>query len=450
MFGIKRRRTLIRVLSYTISAFCLAVITAVVGYITAYKYRMSIEYSYQRALAELSEHVDNIDIALQKAQYAGTGAQLAGLSSEIWSNASAAQTDIAQMPLATINLSNTNKFLSQAGDYANTLAKQINQSETVTQDQRDTVASLQTYAGKLSTQLSDLNSDLQSGRITLFKSERVAQSSGVQKAVPTALENGFVNIENTFANLPSLIYDGPFSDNVLKQDPLYTQGKPAVGKEDARKAAAGFLGKNTSEVKDAGESGGGLATWNFSCGDTSIYVSKAGGIVVRMLSNRAPTSSKLDTNGAAAKAEAFLQGHSIGSMTETYYLTNNNVCTINYAYTQNGVVIYPDLIKIGVALDTGDVVSFDSTGYLMNHHTRDLPDVKVTRAQAQAKLNPALTVQKASLVVIPTSGAGEAYCYEFRTTTQDNKQIIDYFNTQNGVEQQLLILKETPGGMLAM
>lgn len=50
MFGIKRRRTLIRVLSYTISAFCLAIIVGISGYVMAYKYRMNIEYTYQRAL----------------------------------------------------------------------------------------------------------------------------------------------------------------------------------------------------------------------------------------------------------------------------------------------------------------------------------------------------------------------------------------------------------------
>lgn len=450
MFGIKRRRTLIRVLSYTVSALCLTIIAGISGYVMAYKYRMGIEYSYQRALTELSEHVDNIDIALQKAQYASTSAQLTGLSGEIWANAGSAQTDIAQMPLSTVNLSGTTKFLSQAGDYANSLTRQLNTEQPITDEQRNTIVTLHSYAQKLSTQLSDLNSDLQSGRITLFKAESVTKRNKPNKAIPTSLQGGFINIENTFASLPSLIYDGPFSDNVLKKAPVYTQGKPAVNKADAQKIAAQFLSKDVSSLKDAGETNGNLPSWNFNTGDTSIFISKAGGYVVRMLANRAPAVSKLDTAMALQKAQAFLQSHCIGSVVETYYLTNNNICTINFAYQQNGVVIYPDLIKVGVALDTGDVVSFDSTGYLMNHYTRDLPPVKLNRAQAQAKLNPALTVQKVEMAVIPTSGGNEAYCYEFRTVSKDNQQVIDYFDTQTGSEQQVLILKPTPGGMLAM
>lgn len=450
MFGIKRRRTLIRVLSYTVSAFCLAVIVGISGFVMAYKYRMGIEYGYQRALTELTEHVGNIDIALQKAQYASTSAQLTGLSGEIWANAGSAQTDIAQMPLSTVKLSNTTKFLSQAGDYANSLTRQLNTDQPITAEQRNTITTLHSYAQKLSTQLSDMSSDLQAGRISLFKAEKVASRNKPNQATPTSLQGGFINIENTFASLPSMIYDGPFSDNVLKKEPVFTQGKPAVSKEDAHKIAAKFLDKDVSSLKDAGETDGTLPSWNFNTGDTSIFISKAGGYVVRMLANRAPTQPKLDTAAASQKAEAFLQSRGISSVVETYYLTNNNICTINFAYQQNGVVVYPDLVKVGIALDTGEIVSFDSTGYLMNHHTRDLPAVKFTKAQIQAKVNASLTVQKVTMAIIPTSGSSEAYCYEFRTVSKDNQQVIDYFNTQTGAEQQVLILKATPGGMLAM
>ncbi len=448
MFGIKRRRTRIRLLSYMISAFCLAVIVAVSGWVTAYKYRMSIEYSYQRALSELSEHVDNIDVALQKAQYASTGARIAGLSDEIWANAGAAQTDIAEMPLTTVNLSGITKFISQSGDYANTLNRQITDGSAVTAEQRATITSLHKSADKLSTQLSDLNSDLQTGNITLFKSQSILSKS--VKVTATSLQGGFTQIENTFANLPSLIYDGPFSDNVLQKSPLFLQGKAAVSQAAAKKTAAGFLAVSKNNLKSTGQTNGTLPTWNFSYGDTVISISKAGGYPVRMLSSRAPAQNKLDTAAAMQKAQAFLSARGIASAAATYYLTNNHACTVNFVATQNGVLLYPDLIKVGVALDTGEILSFDCTGYLMNHHDRTLPTVQLSQAQARAKLNPQLTVQKLSLAVIPTGGTGEAYCYEFRTVSSDKTEVIDYFNAQTGDEQQVLILKATPGGMLAM
>ena len=104
MFKIKTRRGRIRALSFTATALTVAIIFAIVGMTAAFRLRMSTEYSYRRALSELSAHVDSIDLALQKSGYAGTSAELVGLCAQIWSDSAAAKTDISQMPLSDIDL----------------------------------------------------------------------------------------------------------------------------------------------------------------------------------------------------------------------------------------------------------------------------------------------------------------------------------------------------------
>jgi germination protein YpeB len=177
----------------------IAIIFAVVGFAMAYKFRMNIEYSYERSMGELSEHVDNIDLALQKGYYASTSAQLVGLSSQIWSDAGAAKTDLAQMPLSSVDLSNTTKFLSQVGDYADTLGKQLAQNQKISETDRSNIKNLSKYATQLSGQLSDIESELQSGRLTLFKSESVLNASNLrQTAAQPTVADGFMSIEKTF------------------------------------------------------------------------------------------------------------------------------------------------------------------------------------------------------------------------------------------------------------
>ena len=46
-------------------------------------------------------------------------------------------------------------------------------------------------------------------------------------------------------------------------------------------------------------------------------------------------------------------------MKETYYLKQEGMLTINYAYEQDGVIMYPDLIKVKVALDDGRILKKD-------------------------------------------------------------------------------------------
>ena len=138
-------------------------------------------------------------------------------------------------------------------------------------------------------------------------------------------------------------------------------------------------------------------------------------------------------------------------MKESYYVINNNICTINYAYVQDGAVCYPDLIKVSVALDNGSVVLFDACGYLMNHTARTLPPAQLSAEQAAEKLSPALTPRgDAKTAVIPTSGGNEACCYEFKCTGTDGETVLVYIDTQTGLERQVLILLQSDGGVLTI
>lgn len=449
LFGIRKRRTLIRVLSYTVSAFAVAVILAASGFVMAYKYRMGIEYSYQRALSELNNQVNNINLALEKGIYSSTPSQLLGLAAEIWSDAGTAKSDISQLSVSDVQLDKTVKFISQTGDFANSLARKIATNGTITAEDRKTLQTLLANSTKLSDELGTMMNELQRGRMTLFKSERAYQSVAVsaKQSVATA-GDGLAKVEKSFASLPSMIYDGPFSDSVLKREPLMVKNARQISRDDARAAAAKFLGCDASALKDAGETAGSLATYNFTNGSVSAFVCKKGGFVARMIDSRAVGDRKIDGNAALQKAQKFLSDRGYQNFTQTYSLTNNGICMINFAAVQNGVVCYPDLVKVSVALDNGAIVSFDQTGMLMNHTDRALPAAKVSKSTLEKELNPMLKLQKVSLVLIPSTDGQEKLCYEFKCINDKKQNVIDYFNARTGVEEQILIVLDTPGGQL--
>lgn len=452
MFRIKSRRARIRLFSFILAAFVVSAGLAITGFTMAYKLRMNIEYSYERSLSELSSHMNNINLALEKAQYASTTSQLVGLASQIRTESTAAKIALSQISVSDVNFASTSKFISQTGDYANSLSHQFAENKKLSNDQLNSLNSMYTNSKKLSLQVNDLVSDVQNGRLTLFKSEKAVDSlDKKQTQQVSTVESGFQNIEDNMSGLPSLIYDGPFSDNVLKKQPDLTRGKPAVSREAARGAAASFLSVDAKQLSDDGETAGNLPTYNFKTGTKNIYVSKHGGYIVRMLDSRAPAASKLSTQDAVNKVNAFLKSQNLNNMAQTYYLKNNNICVINFAFMQDNVTCYTDLMKVGIALDNGEVISFDATGYIMNHKTRSLPAVVLKQSSAKALLNPKLTVKKVSLALIPKNGTDETLCYEFKCTADKGaRNIIDYFNVTNGVEEQILILKQTPGGTLAM
>ena len=134
-------------------------------------------------------------------------------------------------------------------------------------------------------------------------------------------------------------------------------------------------------------------------------------------------------------------------MKESYYMISDGICVVNYASLQDGILCYPDLIKVGVALDSGDIVRFQAEGYLMNHTGRKL-SASLSAADAQKKVSPNLTVQKSRLAVIPTPGLNEVLCWEFQCQGKNGDRVLVYMNAKTGYEEEILILQSTDNGIL--
>ena len=183
--------------------------------------------------------------------------------------------------------------------------------------------------------------------------------------------------------------------------------------------------------------------------NVSISISKKGGHVVYMNSNRDVNTEIISQEEANERGKQFLNNHGFTNMKETYYLKQDGIVTINYAYTQNNVVIYPDLIKVKVALDNGEILGIETTGYLNNHTQRDVSKVRISKEEAKRTLNDELNIKSEGLAIIPTEFQTEILCYEFKGTIDDTEFLI-YVNAENGREEDILIITNTPNGTLTM
>ena len=127
----------------------------------------------------------------------------------------------------------------------------------------------------------------------------------------------------------------------------------------------------------------------------------------------------------------------------------NKIVTINYAANQDDVILYPDLIKVKVALDNGEILGVETTGYLNNHTIRTLVEPKITIEEAKSSLNQNLQIESEGLAMIPTEWKTEILCYEFKGKV-DDREFLVYINVENGREEDILIITDTPNGTLAM
>jgi germination protein YpeB len=412
-------------------------------------YQKQLENSYMYAIQELTSQMNAITVNLQKAGYAGTPAQIGAISAKVWRDAGTAKSAMSSLPVYEMNLDSTYRFLSQVGDYAMYLSKKSANGQTFSAKERDDFNVLVDYASTLSGQLADIERVVSTGQVNV--SEYLKAQSLADEEIPEDIPGiGFKDMEDGFEGYPTLIYDGPFSDNLMKKMPELTKSKPEVNREIARETAAKYAGISARVLADGPDEESHMPSYIFKNDGNQIGVTKSGGYVTYFIASRPIAEKNLTTAEARRKGTAYLTHMGIAGMRETYYEVANGVCTINFAYAWDNIVCYTDLIKVGVAMDDGSVVIYDARGYISNHKERDLGEAEIDLSTARQSLGSALKVKKSQMALIPTDGKNEVLAYEFLCEGRGEQQVLVYVNARTGDEEQILMLVENENGVLTI
>lgn len=137
-------------------------------------------------------------------------------------------------------------------------------------------------------------------------------------------------------------------------------------------------------------------------------------------------------------------------MEPTYLTEAENVAVIPFVAVVDGVRIYPDLVKVSVALDNGEVVGFEALGYLMSHHKRDLPEPKIDADEARSRVAAGLEVTgEVRLAVIPLETREEVLTWEVPTRLGDDRFLV-YINAETGDEENILRIVRSGEGEMTL
>ena len=411
---------------------------------------ISNENQYNRAFHELAGYVEDIDTLLSKAQLTKSPAQLAKLSSDIFRQSAEAKSCLGQLPTTEVQLDNTSKFLLQVGDYTYVLSQSMINGEEISQEEYDNLASMNEYATNLKNTLGDIQSQLYSGEIRITDDRR--KSRGTVADAANGITENLENVEKSFEEYPSLIYDGPFSEHIENRESIMLKNSNDISQEEALNKAEEFLntdGLVFESLSDNTQIQSYTFTKDTENGQISISITKKGGYVLSYLNSRNIDGENLDITAATEKASQFLQEKGFYSMQNSYYEKNGGIATINFAYVQDNVTCYSDLVKVRVALDTGDIVGMESKGYLMNHHERDLSTPALTMEDAKSRISTGLEVSGTKLALVPKDSMREVLCYEFKGVF-GGKNFIVYVNADNGREEEIFLLIESEEGILTI
>lgn len=440
------RRNLVRIISFSTVIFAVLIIRNIQLMNRSNQNERSIQYSYSRSIGDLCDAVENLSDTLEKELYAGSGKMHQNLAVKLYREAASAKAALAQLPIERLQLENTYKFLSQVGNYSLAVSEKLMNGEEITDEEYENISELYDFAKNLSEDMWELESAVTSGEISLADSPTSAESN------PPTVTNGFSDFEDSFDSYPSLIYDGPFSDNILERTPRMTGEAEAVSQTKALERCSLALNMNSTLFTDVSAVEGKMPAWRFSNDDRTVSceVTKNGGYISYFLKSRIVDKTSLSNEEGVKAAEDFLDDLGILSMTVTYYENVDNVLTVNFAYDDLGVCCYTDLIKVSVAMDDGEILGFDAKGFLVNHYDRDFSDDLISESTAREKASPRLSVSGSRLALIPTDNLDEKLCYEFKCKSESGRNVLVYINAEIGEEEQILILVESESGTLTI
>lgn len=428
--------------------FLLTLITGYYAYSLREKYMNIKLNNYNSALSNVVNYVNNIENYLAKATISKSAEFSTEALTQIWRDSNLAEVYLSQIPLKEEALSKTSRFLNQVGDYSYSLSQKTMTMEQLTDEELENLHTLHKYSLELEISLNQISDEVSEGSISwnsLENTNKFAQA--------VSSENIFGTIDSNLNEYEGLIYDGAYSDHVEKQEKKGLTGEDCT-EDEAKNKLQDFFGKqNIKEIF----SNGFIENAKIPCYDflvtlnkdeiASISISKKGAHIIESSINREINEENISIDEASKKAKTFLDEHDFKYMKETYYLKEQNILTVNFAYDEDGTTVYPDLIKVKIALDNGEILGIETYGYLNSHTTRKLPFPKISIDEAKEKINSKLEIISEGTAIIPTEWKSEIYCYEFKGRI-DDKEFLVYINTETGKEEDILVILNTPGGIL--
>jgi len=411
-------------------------------------YAITKENEYNMAFYEVVDYVQNVKTYLAKVMISKSAEHGAEMLTHVWREANLAQAYLGMLPIESQELANTEKYLNQVSEYSYSLSRKNIEGQGLTDDDINKIKELYNYSNDLSNTLNEMSDELNNGTLTWEDLMKNTEGSDIAEV------STFDVVEQNFHEYTGLIYDGAFSEHITTAEKRGLTGDE-INEETAKQRAEEFIGKDKIQKTQSNGfvENGDIPVYRFEMitkdnQTIGISISRKGGHVVFLNSNREINEIKFDEQEAISKAKEYLNSKGFNNMQETYYMKQDGFITINFAYKQGDVIMYADLIKVKVALDNGEVIGLETTGYLNNHYEREIPTRKISTENARTQLTANAQITSEGLAMIPTEWKTEKFCYEFKGKIE-NIDYIAYINAETGEEEDILIVTNTENGTVS-
>ncbi len=340
---------------------------------------------------------------------------------------------LGRLPIVSTGVQSTLKFAQQVSSYCTTAINTLASSNELPENFDQQIFSFFSVCSSVNVELGQVEYDVLNGTLRLGTLSQEVQ--GDTKGL-------FGSVDQDLVEYPSVIFDGPFSDGQASTTPK--EERSEVSLDEARNfvKALGYTVQNESEVN------GIIPLYEFNCGESTLQVTKKGGLLLMLLSSRTPSEPTITEDAALKNAQAFVEKLGIKNAKTVWQEFYGNYIVFNFAPVLDGVTIYPDLFKVKVALDNGEIAAFEGKSYIMENHARTIEDIFVLKEEAANVLKQDFLIKSERKCIISVNNE-EHLCWEFFGSYNDLSFAV-YISAIDGKEKASFRIINTDTGQMVI
>ncbi len=371
---------------------------------------------------------------LEKCTESNDPAYIVNMLSSAGERAASAKEALSRLPVAQQYAGGVQALLSKGEQFSKAALRDYLAGNDLDQKDKNSILAIATASEVFLEKLSGFYDDLDRENYSFIK----LNASEAFMSAEDELSESLKKMGEDISDLPDINYDGRYSSHMDPSEYKGISGNEA-DKEDIRKTLEENIGEGWN-VEYSGEGKGNLPTHSFTAtdGKNTMHVtySRQGGNLLLATSENYPDRSKISCDEAFLSADRFVEklGHS--GMDEEYYEIYNNILSVTYAYSENGIKCLSDTLTVQVSMKDGKILGYEADKYYKNHTKRDPATPSVSVEEARNAISENMDIISSSLCYLPTEGGYENLCYEFLCERDDDSYLI-YIDAQNGRQREM-------------
>jgi len=417
----------------------IAIVCILMLFLKNNEYKNSLENQYQRSYMQLIENVDDIEVDLSKLVATTAYDAQKGIMQNIYTSCVLAGENISSLPVSIDSLTNVNRVINKVGGFVYSL---LLNGSTVEGEVLKNIEELHNSLAIIKYDINKGYSDVLNNEILLTSSTYASEGS--------SFTAGLVSGQNSYTSVPSLIYDGPFSESVINKEPVELEGIISQDEADVlvNKLAERWMGYS---IEYLGTTNGKLDTYNYklTSGNNELFVQilQNGGKLLSASSYGNYKGESIDNTAAIKLAKSIAFDFGYGDMVDVWSQVVGSIIYINLAPIEDGVIYYSDLVKVKIDLNGGEIVGWEGTNYIYNHHDRGGYQATLSIIEAGYLLSDSLVVLERNYCVVPNEFVGESDAFEYKCEWGGYTYYV-YLDSNTGKELKVMRVIETNNGAL--